>query len=120
MMNVVTGIFVEQAMAKAHAEQDVYVAKNVVDLFSQSELTNEGGITWEIFQDKLESKELQELFKAVHVDTSDAKSLFTLIDMDDSGSVDPCELMDGWIRLKGSATALDLAMLMRETDRMNG
>jgi len=119
MMNVVTGIFVEEVIVKAHWDQDVGVARSVVNLFKKSELTEKGNITWETFNKKMECDELQQLFSSVGVDPSDAEGVFGLLDFNNSGAVDPTELMNGWIRLKGNARALDLCLLMQETNRMN-
>jgi len=117
MMNVMTGIFVEQAMTNSQEDQDLYVARNVISVFKKSNLNEYGEITWQAFEALLETSELQKLFKSAHVDVSDARRLFKLIDTDDSGTVDPDELMNGWLRLKGTAKSIDLALLMRESAR---
>mmetsp|Transcript_73699 Transcript_73699/g.130098 ORF Transcript_73699/g.130098 Transcript_73699/m.130098 type:complete len:661 (+) Transcript_73699:83-2065(+) len=117
MMNVITGIFVDNATTSAQHDKDTYVVKHVINLFKKSELTAEGSITWKVFAGKLVTKELRELFKAVDVDVADAESLFRLIDTDGNGTVSPDELMRGWIRLRGPAKALDLSLLIQETQR---
>merc|ERR1712217_697044 len=84
--------------------------------FKGSELNERGEITWETFKSKLGCKELQDMFSSINVDIADAKSLFKLVDVNGSGTVDPRELVEGWIRLRGAAKSLDLATLMHETD----
>merc|ERR1712178_502067 len=73
-----------------------------------------GVITWETFCNKLESEELQELFRALNIDASEARGLFQLIDEDQSGTLTAEELMQGWVRLQGPAKSLDLALHMRQ------
>ena len=53
------------------------------------------------------------------VDVNDAESLFRLLDIDETGTLSPQELVDGWIRLRGPAKALDLAVLMHDCNRMD-
>jgi len=117
MMNVITGIFVDNATTYAQQDKDMYVVKHVINLFKQGDLTSQGDITWKVFQQKLATRELKELFQAVDVDQADAESLFKLIDVDESGTVTPEELIRGWIRLRGPAKALDLSLLIREMTR---
>lgn len=117
MMNVITGIFVDNATTYAQQDKDMYVVKHVINLFKQGDLTSQGDITWKVFQQKLATRELQELFVAVDVDQADAESLFKLIDADESGAVTPEELIRGWIRLRGPAKALDLSLMIREMTR---
>lgn len=117
MMNVITGIFVDNAKTYAQQDKDSYVVRHVLNLFKQTDLNEKNAIDWKVFQAKLDTRELQELFEAVEVNVADARSLFRLIDTDNSGSVTPDELMRGWIRLQGPAKALDLSLLLRESTR---
>eukprot|EP00913_Durusdinium_trenchii_P023776 g22330.t1 len=87
---------------------DSYVVRHVLNLFKQTDLNEKNAIDWKVFQAKLDTRELQELFEAVEVNVADARSLFRLIDTDNSGSVTPDELMRGWIRLQGPAKAYSL------------
>lgn len=114
MMNVITGIFVDNASQYAQQDRDAYVVKHVVNLFKKSELNAAGDLSWDTFATKLKTKELDEFFKAVDVDMSDARGLFNLVDADMDGNVSPEELMQGWVRLKGPAKALELSLLSRE------
>merc|ERR1719401_2990123 len=60
-----------------------------------------------------------EYFRSINVDTSEAQGLFELIDVDGSGTVDANEIVQGCLRLKGTARALDVALLMQLQLRMN-
>eukprot|EP00928_Gymnodinium_smaydae_P024945 TRINITY_DN20021_c2_g4_i2.p1 TRINITY_DN20021_c2_g4~~TRINITY_DN20021_c2_g4_i2.p1 ORF type:complete len:613 (+),score=95.61 TRINITY_DN20021_c2_g4_i2:49-1887(+) len=120
MANVITGIFVETAMTNAHEDQDIYVARKVVEFFKGVELTADGFVSEETFLEKAKSNQLVELFKAVNVDVEDAPTIFKLIDVDSNGFVDPVELLDGWLRLRGPAKSLDLNMLVRACEEAHG
>merc|ERR1712178_320921 len=62
---------------------------------------------------------MREYFKIIDVDMSEAKAVFQLIDADGSDSVDPLEFISGCLRLRGSAKAVELSLLMYETKKMN-
>ncbi|CAE7938047.1 mspIM, partial [Symbiodinium sp. KB8] len=119
MMNVITGIFVENAATFSKEDKDHYVVSHVLNLFKKSNLNENAELSLVEFQRMLETKELRELFQAVDVDVNDAESLFRLLDIDETGTLSPQELVDGWIRLRGPAKALDLAVLMSDNNRMD-
>merc|ERR1712014_174358 len=60
------------------------------------------------------SQTMNEYFKTIDVDPSEAKGLFELLDTDNSGGVDTSEMVNGFLRLRGPAKALDIALLIRE------
>jgi hypothetical protein len=114
MLNVVTGVFVESVLKSAKADKDVFLVHNACELFASLE----GGIqclmTWDLFKNKLDAPQMQEFFKAINVDCSEAKGLFHLLDLDNSGSISAEEFLNGALRLSGSAKALDMALLIQE------
>jgi len=113
LLNIITGVFVENAMKSAKKDDDMYMLAHSRQLFL--DLCNESGvITWEAFKTELHNPDLMNYFRAVDLSIDEAHFLFTLIDIDESGSLTPEEFVNGCLRLKGSARALDLAVLMRE------
>merc|ERR550525_1725377 len=102
-MNVVTGIFLETAMANAAEDQSIYITQSVLAVFKMSDLTDSGEITWETFKSKLQTSQMREMFSSINVDVAEAKNLFKLVDVDNSGTVNPRELLEGWLRLRGPA-----------------
>eukprot|EP00927_Polykrikos_kofoidii_P042167 TRINITY_DN3601_c0_g3_i1.p1 TRINITY_DN3601_c0_g3~~TRINITY_DN3601_c0_g3_i1.p1 ORF type:complete len:900 (-),score=148.65 TRINITY_DN3601_c0_g3_i1:61-2649(-) len=119
MMNVVTGVFVEKAMQHAQEDKEEYLATHISEAFKRADRDDSGEVTWEEFEGRLEAEEMQEYFKAIDVDISEAKGLFKLIDADGSGSIDAVEFVSGCMRLRGPAKALELALLLHETNRMH-
>merc|ERR1712151_485740 len=88
---------------------------NVRELFMELDGGVKGAsMDWDCFEKKLDTPQMQEFFKAIDVDQSEAKGLFRLLDLDDSGSVNAEEFLSGCLRLRGPAKALDLALLIRE------
>lgn len=120
MMNVVTGIFVESVVISAKADKDFMLLNNVREIFN----TMEGGLdtgtmSWDDFQGKLDSPQMQQFFKGLDLDPCEARSLFKLLDVDDSGLVDADEFLSGCFRLRGPAKALDMALLYREVRNLS-
>lgn len=114
MLNVVTGVFIDSVMENGRQEKENRTMEKVQTLFATLDVNHEGEITWEEFNSQLEKKEMKDFFKIVEVDISLADSLFALLDLDESGSVDATEFMDGCLRIWSPAKGLDLRMLSRE------
>jgi len=55
----------------------------------------------------------------INVCPSEGVSLFRLLDVDDSGTLDARELVDGLLRLRGNSKALELSLLMRQVRCMD-
>merc|ERR1719409_2164532 len=95
-------------------EADLYMAIAISRVFLSdidAETEDEPAITWEDFQEKLGCAAIHSYFKTINVDISKARGVFDAIDSDGSGTVDAGEIVDGCLRLKGNAKALDVALL---------
>lgn len=111
LLNVVTGVFVEAALKSARDDKDDYMMNHVRDMlkdFSEDiDLTR--------FKEMLVNPQMQEFFKAIDVDISEAESVFHLLDADESGTISLDEFMNGCLSLRGNAKALNLSILLHET-----
>jgi len=117
LMNIVTGVFVESALESAQREKERFLLHTVRALFQCTDEDHSGEISWSEFQAKLDHPAMHLYFKTIDLDIEEAEDLFRLIDIDDSGSIDPEEFVNGCIRLQGPAKAIDLATLMHEFKR---
>jgi len=115
VLNVVTGVFVNQASVQAQEDKDTYLANSISELFFKGSGVDSSGITWDKFSHMLNTPDMQEYFEAINVDISEAEGLFALLDVDGSGSVDPQEVVDGCLRLRGQAKAIELSLLSKQT-----
>lgn len=118
--NMVTGVFVEKATKMANDDATLRMASKISDLFQSDISEDDDGVTWERFEEKLLEQDMQDYFKEINVDPSEARILFKLLDADESGSVDASEIVDGLLRLHGAARALDLKILHYEVWRVRG
>jgi voltage-gated sodium channel len=119
LMNVVTGVFVESAIDSANRDKEKYLVQIARDLFEKADPHQTGVITWSEFERQLEKPELQQYFKGLGVDAVSARSLFRILDLDNSGAIDADELLTGTLRLRGDARAIDLAALIYESRCMS-
>jgi len=113
MMNVVTGVFVESVLESAKRDKELFLINNVKELFQELDGGMSAVMSEEMFRSKITSSQMQEAFKAINVDPSEAHRLFQLIDLDSSGGVSAEEFLSGCLRLRGPAKALDLSLLYR-------
>lgn len=118
LLNVVTGVFVEAALKSAKEDRDSYMLHHVRDLFMVADQDGEGTLDWGEFEGQLEAEAMQEFFKSIDVDISEAKAIFHLLDVDDSGRIDLEEFLNGCLGLHGPAQAIHLATLMHETRQL--
>eukprot|EP00928_Gymnodinium_smaydae_P019055 TRINITY_DN17275_c0_g1_i1.p1 TRINITY_DN17275_c0_g1~~TRINITY_DN17275_c0_g1_i1.p1 ORF type:complete len:849 (-),score=131.50 TRINITY_DN17275_c0_g1_i1:61-2607(-) len=119
LLNVVTGVFVESALQSAKNDQDTYMLNHMRKLFKMADKEGKGMITWEAFDGELSNPSMLEFFQSIDVDPSEARGVFHLLDVDESGTIELEEFLNGCLGLHGPAKALDLATLMWETRQMN-
>jgi len=62
---------------------------------------------------------MNEFFKAIDADMSDARGIFALLDTNDSGTIELDEFLNGCLELHGPAKALHLSTLMYEMRLVN-
>eukprot|EP00747_Dinoflagellata_sp_TGD_P100894 gnl/TRDRNA2_/TRDRNA2_168176_c1_seq1.p1 gnl/TRDRNA2_/TRDRNA2_168176_c1~~gnl/TRDRNA2_/TRDRNA2_168176_c1_seq1.p1 ORF type:complete len:371 (-),score=81.60 gnl/TRDRNA2_/TRDRNA2_168176_c1_seq1:103-1215(-) len=117
LMNLVTGVFVQFAMESAREEDEEYMVQNVYKLFMSMDMDNSGTLSWSEFQAATKDPEMSYYFRAVDIDVLEAQNLFRLLDIDDAGEVEYMDFLDGCLRLKGPAKALDLFTVMIEGRR---
>jgi len=112
MMNLLTGVFVDQAMRVVREDKDTVLAKRIADLFLTQGLDDNTEITWDDFNAKLQCDVMKDYFKQINVEVGEARALFEMIDIDQSGSVDCSEIVQGCLRLRGPARSLEMFQLL--------
>merc|ERR1712113_447611 len=61
---------------------------------------------------------MSHLLEALEITAFDARSMFKLLDRDDSGLIDIEEFCDGCLRMKGEAKSFDIQCLIYESQRL--
>lgn len=116
-MNVVTGVFVDSALNAATDERKGILLQQMCHMFLFMDADGSGAISEDEFMEQIQNPLMMSYLKALDLIPQDARILFTILDVDDSGEVDAEELISGCLRLHGNAKAFDLAVLMHEFSR---
>lgn len=115
LMNTITGVFVQHALAIGKKDKDSYTVSYLRSLFELMDEDEDGKVSWEDFKASLTRDDMAELFQAIELDKSEAQCVFRLLDIHNTGIIDADEFLHGCLRLRGQAKALDMLVMMRET-----
>eukprot|EP00929_Paragymnodinium_shiwhaense_P123439 TRINITY_DN9730_c0_g1_i2.p1 TRINITY_DN9730_c0_g1~~TRINITY_DN9730_c0_g1_i2.p1 ORF type:complete len:686 (-),score=107.21 TRINITY_DN9730_c0_g1_i2:289-2346(-) len=118
MLNLVVTVFIDKVIKAVREDKDELAMQNFAAVFQRGSEDEE--VNWEVFADKLSERAVVEYFHSIDVPASvtSAKALFELIDMDSSGGITQDEIVQGCMRLKGPARALEVALIQRDTGRI--
>jgi len=129
VLNVVTGVFVENATKLAGQDRDLVIQHNLAQreeyiedaltVFREADTDHSGLVTWEEFQSHLADPRVQAFFSVLELSGTEARRLFRMLDLDRSGTVSPEEFVTGCMCLKGTAKTLDVAALLMEHKQAN-
>merc|ERR1711920_1172925 len=124
VMNIITGVFVDNAMEAARGQRDFFIQKEMElreqclrelrDVFAEMDFDESGTIGLQEVKAYFEDPRVRGFFTALGLDTSDTERLFRLLDDDGSGDVDVNEFLEGCLRLKGEARSIDVYAIMRD------
>lgn len=119
LTNVVTGVFVEGALKSAKQEEEDVMLHTLRNMFCEDGDSEDSDaqfrrLSKEEFKRRLGKPELCEYLQSINVDPREANMLFTLIDDDNSGTIDYEEWVCGCMRIRGAARAIDTILLLHE------
>merc|ERR1712183_174409 len=120
VLNVITGVFCEAAIEGARQDHEMKVQQHlsqkesfttvVCELFGVSAGT-EAELSYKEFEDILMHPSTKAFLAAYQLDVTDAWELFKLLDTDESSLIHVSEFVNGCLRLKGNAKAVDIAKM---------
>ncbi|CAJ1331473.1 unnamed protein product [Effrenium voratum] len=127
VLNVMTGVFVENASKMTSADEEMCMmeevrarkeyVETVSRLFADCDKDNSGAVDWEEFQECAEDLRFQTCFKKLGIvlDTeADLRNVFQMLDFQNNGSVSVEEFAIGIQMFSGGAKSIDVARLMFE------
>eukprot|EP00933_Yihiella_yeosuensis_P071523 TRINITY_DN79724_c0_g1_i1.p1 TRINITY_DN79724_c0_g1~~TRINITY_DN79724_c0_g1_i1.p1 ORF type:complete len:291 (+),score=45.80 TRINITY_DN79724_c0_g1_i1:26-874(+) len=117
VMNVVTGLFVQNAMDKASEVRQMSVIAHARKLFEDVDVDTSGTIEFEELQSRMHLQSVQDCFNAIDIQITEARCLFEILDEDGSGKIDFQEFIQACLRLQGPARSGDLLLSLRESRR---
>jgi len=128
MMNIVTGIFVNDAIestqkdvdlqAQAELEKTNRTMTELKRLFREIDSDGSETITLEEFTEHLEDESIKTMLGVLEIEVADAIAFFDVLDVDKTEELDIDEFVMGCIYLKGAAKMVNVATLMRENKLM--
>eukprot|EP00435_Cladocopium_sp_Y103_P037488 s1576_g9.t3 len=74
MLNVITGVFVESAMASAREENTVTVVSRMREIVEQMNINESGQMTWQQFEGQLDNPVMEAYFKSIDLSVTEARS----------------------------------------------
>lgn len=129
VLNVVTGVFCQSAIESSQHDKEVVVQnelakrksyeEKITQLFRGIDTNDDGCITLQEFENHLQDEQVIAYFDALELGTSDAWSLFKLLDSDKTNTIDIEQFVTGCANLKGNARGIDMAKLIHESQWMN-
>lgn len=127
-LNVVTGIFVTDAMTKAETDRDMATALRtarkqalrveLLTLFKDIDANHSGAICLEEFEAMMERDDLQALLSNVGIEVANPAGYFKALDVDGSGEISFEEFIIGCTTLAGQSKQLDMFMSHAELKDM--
>jgi len=128
LLNIITGVFVDAALASARNDFDELIqeelsseessVRTLQKLFEERDLEKTGQISADQLKVHMKDLRVRAQLRAMDIEIKRVHGLFDLLDIEKSGSLSIHEFVFGLIRLKGNARAIDLATLMYENKRL--
>ncbi|CAE7484603.1 CACNA1H, partial [Symbiodinium necroappetens] len=129
-INVITGIFVDNAKALGETEamhqrsalalkRKMWV-KKVLALFAQLDSGQEGDLSYEEFAAEIQDERVQDCFRhlGINVENHSVDELFDLFDVDAEGKIDQSSFEQAIRQFHGHARSIDVYKLRRETQKI--
>jgi hypothetical protein len=111
MLNLVTGTFVHSAQENMKVIHDMDLINRVREICMSTDSDRSGEITWEEFQSQTHTPHMIQYMKAVDLHYTEARLLFSLLDVENEGRVSSADFVNGCLRLQGPSKAIDLAIM---------
>lgn len=128
VLNVVTGAFVDSMRLVSQRDQDYAIEEelkctnrfrtDVTKIFEEADADDSGTLCWEEFEAHLVDERVKAYFKSLELDTSEARALFVLLDVEETNEVPIEKFIDGCMKMRGDAKSIDVNMLLYENEKM--
>lgn len=129
VLNVVTGVFVNEAMKMAASDQEFVIEEELarkgsdvnefIRMFIEADADGSGTVSWAEFTEHMEDDRVKAYFKVLDLNVDEAQQLFDLLDSDNTGEVSIDAFVKGCVKLKGSAKSIDMQTLLIQTKSMS-
>lgn len=128
MLNIVTGIFVNDAVEAAQKDRGLRVmneiqhtsdfVRNLQDVFHEIDTDNDGFVSLLEFTHHINKAELRAFFSTLGMQVTDAVRFFSALDVDGDLKIEIDEFVAGCIALRRPNTAVDMETLKKQNRRI--
>merc|ERR1719203_1253001 len=126
LLNLVTAVFINAAMQRSQNDRELAVQQEmeskeelvaiIQQVFIELDTNQSGALSLAEFEKHIEDEKIMAYLRSRGIDVGQVRTLFTLLDVDQTGEVDMEEFVQGILRLKGGATSMDLAVLTYQVE----
>merc|ERR1712146_164121 len=88
-------------------------------IFDEMDTDGSGCVNTKEFERRLDDERVIAYFNALKLDVSDARTMFALLDYDQSGEVDISEFLSGCYKLHGESRSLDVKIMQCRVQYLN-
>jgi len=128
MLNIVVASFCEAAAEASRRDRDSIIehqifraqtiAADIKNFFEAADTDGNGCINEKELRCHLKDHRVKAFFASLEIDVTQAEDLFHLLDTDESGNVGLDEFLGGCMRLRGTASSMDVNLVLWETQKM--
>jgi len=128
VLNTVTGVFCQKAIESAKHDHETMIRdqllekrmymKKTRELFCEIDHDASDTISYKEFSKRMADEQVIAYFAIMGLDVSDAWDLFKLLDTDRNAEIDLNEFVEGCVKLRGTAKAIDVAKLSYDNKLM--
>merc|ERR1712136_375299 len=128
VLNIITGIFVNDAIEKARSDHELLVAREIEqnldvrrqlkNVFKRLDTHHRGCLSLNDFCEQMEDREVQAIFSLMGVEVTDAKAFFQLLDVDNTELVELDEFVMGCMRFKSKSSQVSMECSILEIKKM--
>ena len=123
LLNILTGVFCNSAMEALSRDPDIvaisheatYIREHLCHIFSIIDKDCSGGMTLDELEEWMEEDNGKVDLQAFGIEEGDPWTLFKLLDENAEGVVSREAFVDGCLRLRGTASGVDMASLRNES-----
>jgi len=127
VLNIITGVFVENAVATAKTHKDFLVEQEaemrrkmieeVNKLFRDIDEDQSGTVCWEEIMTHIDDNRMKAFLVSMNLRWEEMHRIFQMIDSDGSGDVDVEEWIAGCTKIGGEARSIDIHEVLCESRR---
>merc|ERR1719221_988283 len=127
LMNLVTAIIVENAMANSAHDQEHQMREKeqkrkkeiseLANLFYNMDLDGNGTLCWDEFQSSFQDTAMKRKWMMLDFSSEDCRDLFSMLD-DGDGEIELEEFFEGLPRIQGQALSKDIFRVQKDLSRV--